>query len=177
MLRPNLAKYIALLLLLLASPAFAQKVKYKDIFGLLSVKQYEQAEPFLKTYLKENTDNPNAYLFMGVIYKEKAEAADILLNTDRSIQQMDSAILFFNNSLKILDEKEVRKNKEYYVMYNKRDLRTGEFGVKLSDVQFDLEKKIEGLRERIDKVKMVKFYFTKSNDLYNGAIDLFKIIQ
>lgn len=177
MLRPNLAKYTAILLIVIASPAFAQKVKYKDIFGLLSVKQYDQAEPFLKTYLKENTDNPNAYLFMGVIYKEKAESTDILINTDRCIQQMDSAILFFNNSLKILDEKEVRKNKEYYVMYNKRDLRSGEFGVKLSDVQFDLEKKIEGLRERIDKVKMVKFYFTKSSDLYNGSIDLFKTIQ
>ena len=177
MLRPDLAKYIALLLIVITSPAFAQKVKYKDIFGLLSVKQYDQAEPFLKTYLKENTDNPNAYLFMGIIYKEKAEIEDILINTDRCIQRMDSAILYFDKSLKILDEKEVRKNKEYYVMYNKRDLRTGEFGVKLSDVQFDLEKKIEGLRERIDKVKMVKFYFTKSSDLYNGSVDLFKTIQ
>src|SRR5688572_18410852 len=125
MLRTNLVKFIALVLI--TSSATAQKVKYKEIFGLLSTKQYDLAEPFLKTYLKENTDNANAYLFMGLIYKEKAEADDVLLNTGRCIQRMDSAILFFDNALKIIDEKEVRKNKEYYVNYNRRDLRSGEF--------------------------------------------------
>lgn len=164
-------------LLLIVSTATAQKVKYKDIFSLLSTKQYDMAEPFLKTYLKDNTDNPNAYLFMGMIYQEKAEADDVLINTDRSIQRMDSAILFYDKSLKTLDEKEIRKNKEYYVSYNRRDLRTGEFGVKLSDVQYDLEKKIEGLKERIDKVKMVKFYFTSAEKLYKGSFDLFQTIQ
>lgn len=166
-----------IILLLIVPPAVAQKAKYKDIFALLSVKQYDQAEPFLKDYLKANTDNGNAYLFMGQIYKEKAEAEDVLINTNRSIQEMDSAILYFDNALKIIDEKEVKKNKEYYVAYNRRDLRTGEFGVKLSDVQFDLQKKIEGLRERIDKVKMVKFYFAKSEELYKQSSDIFQTIQ
>ncbi len=144
---------------------------------MLNTKQYDLAEPFLKDYLKEITDNPNSYLFMGIIYKQKAEADDILLNTDKCIQHMDSAIFFFDKVLKIIDEKEVRKNKDYYVMYNKRDLRTGEFGVKLSDIQYDLEKKIEGLRERIDKVKMVKHYFTNAESLYKRSYDLFKLIQ
>ena len=166
-----------LLLLLLTSSAFAQKVKYKEIFALLSTNQYSQAEPFLKTYLKENTENPNAYLYMGLIYQEKAVAEDVLLNTGRSIQRMDSAVLFFDLALKGIDDKEIRKNKEYYVNYNRRDLRTGEFGVKLSDVHFDLEKKITGLRERIDKVKMVKHYFTSSENLYKRSFDLFAVIQ
>jgi hypothetical protein len=165
------------ILCLLTTSALAQKVKYKDIFALLSTNQFEQAEPFLKTYLKENTDNPNAYLYMGIIYKEKAEKDDVLLKTGKCIQRMDSAILFFDNALKGIDEKEVRKNKEYYVNYNRRDLRTGEFGVKLSDVHFDLEKKITGLRERIDKVKMVKHYFTNAESLYKRSFDLFAIIQ
>ena len=58
-----------LILFLLFGPLCSaqKKIKYKDIFGLLNVKQYEQAEPFLKSYLKENDDNPNAYLFMGTI--------------------------------------------------------------------------------------------------------------
>jgi len=165
------------LLLLLTSSAFAQKVKYKDIFALLSANQYGQAEPFLKTYLKDNTENPNAYLYMGLIYKEKAEAEDVLLNTGRCIQRMDSAILFFDKALKGIDDKEIRKNKEYYVNYTKRDLRTGEFGVKLSDVQFDLEKKISSLRERIDKVKMIKHYFSNAESLYKRSFELFAVIQ
>jgi hypothetical protein len=164
---------LVLILSLSVSSVLAQKVKYKDIFELISAKQYDLAEPFLKTYLKDNTDNPNAYLYMGEIYKVKAEAQDILLNTDRSIQQMDSAILYFDNSLKGLTEKTIKKDKEYYVAYNQRDLRTGEFGVTLSNVKYDLEKKIQGLRERIDKVRMTKFYFTESERLYKRANGLF----
>ena len=165
------------LLILIASTAAAQKVKYKEIYGLLSTKQYDLAEPFLKNYLKDNTENPNAYLFMGIIYKEKAEGDDVLINTERCIQRMDSAILFFDKAVKIMDEKELRKNKEYYENYNRRDLRTGEFGVKLSDVQFDLQKKIEGLRERIDKVKMTKFYFTHAENLYKASFSIFEKVQ
>jgi hypothetical protein len=175
MLKTTLAKFIALLLI--TSSVTAQKVKYKEIFPLLNNKQYDLAEPFLKTYMKEVTDNPNSYLFMGIIYKEKAEKEDILLNTDRCIQLMDSAILFFDKALKTIDEKEIRKNKEYYLNYNRRDLRSGEFEVKLSDIQFDLQKKIEGLRERIDKVKMVKYYFTTSEELYKRSQELFLLIQ
>ncbi|HNH59981.1 MAG TPA: hypothetical protein PLS80_08155 [Cyclobacteriaceae bacterium] len=133
--------------------AVGQKVKYKDIYALLNTKQYEQAEPFLKAYLKENTDNSNAYLFMGTIYQEKITNDDILIQTDRAIQHMDSAILFYDKTLKLLTDKELRKNKEYYESYNKRDLSTGEFGVKLDYVQFDLEKRISGLKEQIDKIK------------------------
>jgi hypothetical protein len=166
-----------LVLVLFASTAVAQKVKYKEIYALLSTRQFDLAEPFLKNYLKDNTENANAYLFMGTIYKEKAETDDVLINTNRCIQRMDSAVLFFDKAVKIMDEKEVRKNKEYYESYNRRDLRTGEFGVKLSDVQFDLQKKMEGLRERIDKVKMVKFYFSNAENLYKGSFNLFEKIQ
>jgi hypothetical protein len=166
-----------LILFFVCSAAFGQKVKYKDIFGLLSTKQYEQAEPFLKKYLIENTDNPNAFLFMGMIYQEKASKADVLKQTRECIAFMDSAIIFYDKAFKTIDEREVRKNKEYYQAYNRRDLRTGEFGVKLSDIQFDVEKKIEGLRERIDRVKMVKHYFTLTDSLYKKSNALYKSMQ
>lgn len=168
---------IQFLLLFLISAAYGQKVKYKDIFALLSTKQYEQAEPFLKQYLKETTDNPNAYLFMGTIFQEKAAKNDILRQTTIAVANMDSAIVFYDKTLKTIDDREVRKNKDYYSTYNRRDLRTGEFGVKLSDIQFDLEKKIEGLKERIDKVKMVKHYFAVSESAYQRSNVLYLSLQ
>lgn len=158
-------------------PALGQKVKYKDIFALLNTKQYDQAEPFLKAYLKENADNSNAFLFMGTIYQDKVGNDDILIQTDRAIQHMDSAILYYDKTLKLLTEKELRKNKEYYESYNKRDLSTGEFGVKLDYVQFDLEKRISGLKEQIDKIKMVKYYFIQTENLYKKSQELFLAIQ
>ena len=168
---------IQFILLFLISAAYGQKVKYKDIYALLSTKQFEQAEPFLKQYLRETTDNPNAYLFMGNIYQEKASKNDILKQTRITIVNMDSAIVYYDKAYKVLDDREVRRNKEYYQAYNRRDLRTGEFGVKLSDIQFDIEKRIEGLKERIDKVKMVKHFFSLADTTYQRSNALFLSLQ
>lgn len=168
---------IQFLLIFLISAAYGQKVKYKDIYALLSTKQYEQAEPFLKQYLKENIDNPNAYLYMGFILQDKASKNDVLKQTKIAVANMDSAIMYYGKASKILDEREVRKNKEYYETYNRRDLRTGEFGVKLSDIQFDIEKRTEALKERIDKVKMVKYYFALADTAYQKSNALFVALQ
>jgi hypothetical protein len=164
--------------LLVTQFTYAQKkIKYKDIWGLLNTKQYEAAEPFLKTYLNENNDNPNAFLFMGIIFQEKAGKDDVLKHTGLAIAHMDSAITFFTKAYQTITEKEVKKNNEYYQSYNRRDLRTGEFGVKLSDIQFDLEKRMEGLRERTDRVKMVKHYFSLADTLYKRCNILYTEIQ
>lgn len=177
MLKPRFTLIFLLFLLTVSIPLAAQKVKYKDIYALLSTKQYDQAEPFLKTYLKENLDNANAFLYMGTIYQEKIPNDDVLLQTDKAIQHMDSAILYYDKSLKLLTEKELKKNKEYYESYNKRDMSTGEFGVKLDYVHFDLEKRITALKEQIDKIKMVKYYFTSAESLYTRSLELFVVIQ
>jgi hypothetical protein len=171
------AFFKVLLLLFVATSAFGQKVKYKDIFALLSTKQYEQAEPFLKRYLVENDDNPNAFLYRAFIFQEKSGKGDVLKQTSTVLSQIDSANLFFDKALKSIDEREVRKNKEYYQVYNRRDLRTGEFGVKLSDIQFDVDKRVSALRERSDKIKMLKHYFSLSDSLYRKSNALFVSIQ
>ncbi len=117
----------------------AQKVKYKDLIVLLTSKQYEKAEPFLKRYLKENDDNPNAFLYMGIVFQEKSATIDPLLHTEILCSNLDSATLFYDKAFKGINEKELRKNDEYYEAYTRRDLRTGKFVIKLSDVQLDIE--------------------------------------
>jgi len=166
-----------LLLFFVVSSAYGQKVKYKDIWGLLSTKQYEAAEPFLKNYLKETSDNPNAFLYMGIIFQEKSAKDDVLKQTKRTISTMDSAIIYYDKAHKSVTEKEIKRNSEYYQAYNRRDLRTGEFGVTLSDIQFDLEKRMEGLRERIDRIKMVKFYFVQADSMYKKSNTLYTSLQ
>jgi len=158
-------------------PAYAQKIKYKDIYALLSSKQYDAAEPFLRKYLKETTDNPNAYLYMGMVLQEKAQKEDILKHTALTISHIDSAVVYYDKAYKTITEKEIKKNSEFYQAYNRRDLRTGEFGVKLSDIQFDLEKRMEGLREKIDRIRMMKHYFSLSDTLYKRTNSLYTSLQ
>ena len=173
----RLAPLKFLFFIAVVSSASAQKVKYKDIYALLSTKQYESAEPFLNRYLKETTDNPSAYLYKGIIFQEKSAKEDILKNTSRMQANIDSAIMFYDIAYKGVTEKELKKNGEYYTAYNRRDLRTGEFGVTLSDVQFDLEKRMEGLRERKDRIRMVKHYFVLADTLYAKSQALYAELQ
>jgi hypothetical protein len=163
--------------LLAAFAAQGQKVKYKDLFLLLSAKEYDKAEPFLKKYLKDNDDNPNAYLFMGIIYHEKSGRNDVLKQTSLLTANIDSALIFYDKAFKTITEKEIRRNDEYYEMYKRRDLRTGDFGIKISDVTFDIEKRIQGLKERKDRIRLLKEQFVQAESSYQLANVRFKKIQ
>lgn len=163
--------------LLLSLSSFSQKVKYKDLFVLLNAKQYEQAEPFLKSYLKDNDDNPNAYLFMGLIFHEKVSNTDVLKQATQLSTFIDSAIFFYDKANKGLTEKEVSRNEEYYQAYNRRDLRTGKFGVTLSDIQFDLEKKIQGLKDKKERVALLNRQYQDAEELYEKTHFIFMGIE
>jgi hypothetical protein len=159
-----------LFLLFFAFSAFGQKVKYKDIYSLLSTKQYEAAEPFLKQYLASEQDNPNAFLFMGIIYQEKVAACHALRETQSLVTYADSAIHFLGKATSLLTERELKRNAEYYQAYNRRDLRTGEFGIALSDIQFDLQKRKEALLTRAAAAKMLRHHFESADSLYGACV-------
>lgn len=160
-----------------ALSAGAQKIKYKDLFILLNARQYDQAEPFLKKYLAETTNNPNAYLFMGMIFQEKSAANDFLKETNLMLANMDSATFFYDKAYSSITEKEVRRNDEYYQAYSRRDLRTGKFGINLSDIQFDLEKRMKALREKAALTKQLKNHFEMASAHYAKANFIFKDIK
>jgi hypothetical protein len=156
---------------------YGQKIKYKDLFVLLNAKQYKEAEPFLKRYLKENEDNPNAFLQMGYIYEDKASLNDVLKETEKLSRNADSAVFYFERAFKEIDERELKRNDEYYQAFSRRDHRTGEFGLKVSDIQFDLERRIKSLRERMAGAKDAKQKFLFVQQVYDHSVKLFKQVS
>lgn len=125
--------------------AIAQKVKYKDIFALLKNKQYDAAEPLLKKYIETETDNPNAFLYLGIILTERF---DKMLTEDAQASIVREAAR--DNLVKAkmgITEKEVSRNEEYYAIYKRRNLRTGKIGVTLSDVITDIDNRLAKLSE------------------------------
>ncbi len=61
--------------------------------------------------------------------------------------------------------------------YLRRDLRTGKFVIKLSDVQLDIENRIHSLKEKRDRVKLLKKYFEESSAKYTRTNSLYRSLQ
>jgi tetratricopeptide (TPR) repeat protein len=160
-----------------AFSGYSQKLKYKDIFNMLQQGQYDQVEPFLKKFVKDNPDHPNALLSLGTLFQEKSSKNDYLKQTGLLQHNMDSAILYYEKSLKEIDEREVRKNSEFYESYSRRDQRTGTYGIKFSDVQYEINKHIQGLKEKKERVDLLNKNFNAATNAYAHAQKLYGDIQ
>lgn len=165
------------LLVLTSASVFGQKIKYKELFVLLDAKRYDEAEPFLRKYLKENDDNPNALLFMGFILQEKSVKGDVLKETEKVAQNADSAVLYFDLAHKAITEKEIKRNDEFYQSYSRRDQRTGEYGIKISDIHLDIEKRVQELKTRKEQVRSLRSQFVAWERLYQQSAVEFKAVQ
>ncbi|UII24942.1 hypothetical protein LVD15_16710 [Fulvivirga maritima] len=163
--------YLSLFLLCTFFETQAQKVKYDDLYALLSTKRYEEAEPFLRTFLADdkNSDHANAHFQMAMLYEYISAQKDVLTETEGRLNLLDSALLFYQKTLSFLDDKEVRKHDDYYQAYERRDVRTGKIGIKLADVQYDIEKKIEAVKERKEHINTLLQYYKTMERHYLNA--------
>ena len=171
---------ILLLLCLFVPDLSGQKVKYKDLYVLLNANDFEQAEPFLRRFMAQEPEHANANLYMGRMFQSKYKDLDVLKDTDEFIMLCDSSVLYFRKSYSLIDEKEIKKNDEYYQDYSRRDLRTGKFGVKEADVKFDLENKIDEGEKLSKNVKIITQAFNSAvtnyalaESTYNALLEQF----
>ncbi|MEL6558194.1 MAG: hypothetical protein AAFQ94_08425 [Bacteroidota bacterium] len=168
-------------LLILFNPAYGQK--YKDIFPVLNEKNYQEGEPMLRKFMADskNDDHPNGNLQMALLLETKAEKLNIISDSTKLIRYCDSINRFYTNAKLYITEKELKKRDEYYEKYYRRDLRTGEFSIKKSDIDGDMEKRMAYYKEvkagakylayRLPKLEQA---MTQSRDLYVELIDDFK---
>ncbi len=169
-------KVITLGLVLVPLFGTAQKIKYKELFPILNSKNYTEGEPNLLIFLKnpKNVEHANAHLQMGLILENRFAEKDILGDTTLITRAADSAIQMFTKAITLITEKELKRNDEFYQSFHRRDLRTGNFGIKLSDVHLDIEKKIEGIRNRNQAIRNFNTLLHRINGRYNLSVTIYK---
>lgn len=164
-------------ILVLPSQIFAQKkLKYKDIFPLLEAKNYVEAEPLLRKFLedKKNLEEGSANLQMAYILHHHAQNASVVADSAYLFSVIDSAKWYYNNAISLIDEKEVKKSDDYYQEFNRRDLRSGEFMIKVSDIHLTIQDKIKYLDKRLTNARIIGTELQKLAVNYNESILTYK---
>ncbi len=137
---------------------------------------YEKGEPMLREFLatdKKGSEHPNGHLQLGLILEKHFYAMDILSDTSALSNAADSSVLLFTKAISLINEKEL-KNEEFYMNFHRRDMRTGEFGIKLSDVHLDIEKKIQAVQERNQALRNFNTLLHRINGRNNLSATLYK---
>lgn len=165
-----------ILLILVFFGAEAQKIKYKDLFPVLAAKNYDEGGPKLIQFLSDekNQEEPNANLQMGLWLESRFLGFDVVDDSSKVYQVGDSAIFYLEKAKVLITEKELKKKDEYYQAFFRRDLRTGEFGIKVSDVHLDIEKKVEAIETRIADVKEMHRSVVKVEKNQAAAMEAYK---
>ncbi len=167
-----------LLFFLVIFSAEAQKIKYKDLYPVLAAKNYEEGGPKLIQFLSDpkNQEEPNANLQMALWLESRFLAYDVVDDSTKVYQVGDSAVFYMEKAKGLITEKELKKKDEYYQSFFRRDLRTGEFGIKVSDVHLDIEKKVEAIESRIANVKEMHKMIGKVEESQMAAMDAYKTL-
>ncbi len=178
---PFLKKFLVVILLSLTFSflGFTQKkVKYKDLFPILLSKDYQKAEPLLIQYLGDNQDEANPHFYMGEILTAKLDSTSIFPTSNVYDSLANKAINSYKKAIPLVDDREVKKNDEYYIAYNRRDLRTGKFGIKIADIHLDYENKISALNEKLVLIDQIHQQKSKADELLsklNNRIDSLRL--
>jgi hypothetical protein len=174
-------KHILLIGILLVStviPSISQKVKYKNLFVLLAAENYQDADRYLRSFLKENPEHPHANYAMGKMLQSYLGEQDVLKNSARIIEIADSALTYLNKGLSLTTEKYVKKhNENYYAEWKRRDMRTAKFTVKLSDFQLDVESRVDAVNKIKNDVAELSVHFDLAVSLYDSTLHYYDILK
>jgi hypothetical protein len=167
-----------LILILTASSAYSQKIKYKEVFPLLYPNQTQNGIELLRTFLEEekNHDEAHANYQFGEYFLAQFYAQNFLLDTAMLSDYGDSAKMYLDLGNQLIDEKELKKNDDYYQSFYRRDLRTGEFGIKLSDVHLDIEEKIKSIDQTLINVRLLHERLSSMQKTHQSQVNLFNAV-
>lgn len=159
-----------LIVFLFSTRVFAQKeLKYKDIYEFVSKTDTIQTYEQMKAFQKQDPQHANSYYQLGLIAQSWSGKYDPLTQASDVRYFIYHTKVYLGLAKQNLDEKEVRKNREYYQNI------TVEEGEKLSleKVIAEIDQRIETSEEFSTNFESLYTNFTKSVNAYNTCVKLF----
>ncbi|QCK15074.1 hypothetical protein DCC35_10105 [Mangrovivirga cuniculi] len=133
-------------------------------------RQYKVAKPLLSELLKEHPDFPVANLYSGKIYQDIFSDYDFIADSSGFFEYYDSAKYYYQRFKRIGNEKDIRKNDDFYKEFYRRDLRTGEYDIKLSDIIVEIDQSFDKMDAHKKEVKDLLIFKSDVEDEYSELL-------
>ncbi len=165
---------IGLLILFSIDKGLAQKLKYKDIYPIIQAQKYPLAYKKLKQFLSQEPENANTLYQLGRISDYRAADYDVLTQGNLALRYADSCIFYYQKALKAIDEKELRKNGEYYEEFQiKNPTNPEKYTFNLPDIQKKLSERVEFYTQFRANLSNILQLFYASIRNYDEATKIF----
>lgn len=148
---------------------YAQAPNYKDIYEYVKGTDTILAYEMLKEYQALFPEHANTYYQLGLISQYWTKKYDALTQPDDVNYFLYHTDVYLNLSKKFLDDKEVKKNREYYQGVSASNGKK----VQYEDVLSFIDKKIEDNTHSDSNIKEIQKNYIKCVDLYNQCVELF----
>jgi len=148
-----------------------QKIKYKDLFPIVQSADKENALMMLKEYLKGEPEEPNANLLLAQIYNNRYKEMDVLTQYQMAIANAKEAKLMYERASDLVDEREVKRNNEYYTGPNGTSL------LSYDKVKAEIDGSYDKIEMFLEKLPNIYHFFTSSVIYYDRAVKQFAAIN
>ena len=153
------------------SNVYAQDIlKYKDVFEVITTQGDDKAYPLLKLHQQQDPYHVNTYYQLGVICQKWAKKYDPLTEYDNVKYFVYHANLYLTMASKYLDDKEARKNRDYYHLV---ELPEGQKKIELVDVQKDINDRIADVEFFNKNISIIRKNYYSAVNSYNLCLEYF----
>ena len=162
-------KCAAILFILIPAVVVGQKIKYKDVFPVISTATEDKAKNELIQYLFTDLHHPNANLRLAMIYENSYKRSDVLTEYKRALAFAEKAKLQYLKCKAVIDEKEVSRNEEYYGPFASEFDKKGRPEVEYSTVKLKIDNGYDSAVLFIEKIPAIYENFTRAVNSYGQA--------
>lgn len=160
--------------LILASGAFAQELKYEDIYNQIKPLPPINAYTLLIKYQKQDPHFANTYIQLGNTCETVFKNIDPLREFEYLNYWVSNAVLYYGLFPVYLQKNEVRSNREFYA-----NLPIAPAGKKIEneDALAYLNLRLEYCKNYRDTTQLIFETLQKSKDHYNNCVRIFNEIN